>query len=59
MNTFLVIAFIDGAQVIRLFLGWSVPDVERQVRYYWRNNTISSLEIHAHMTITVPDEFEI
>ena len=46
MQTLLVIAIIDGAQVIRLMLGWSLADVELRARYLWRDNAITSLEVY-------------
>ena len=58
MQTLLVIAIIDGAQVIRLMLGWSPADVELRARYLWRDNAITSLEVHAPLNVTVPDEWE-
>jgi hypothetical protein len=58
MQTFLVIAIIDGVQLTRLLLGWSPDDVERRARYLWRDNAITSLEVHAPLDVTVPDEWE-
>lgn len=58
MQTFLVMANIDGAQVIRLMLGWSLADVELRARYLWRDNSITLLEVHAPLDITVPDDWE-
>ena len=58
MQTFLVIAIIEGVQLARLLLGWSPDDVERRARYLWRDNSITSLEVHAPLDITVPDDWE-
>ena len=58
MQTFLVIAVIDNAQLVRLLLGWSPEDAERRARYLWRDNAITSLEVHAPLDVTVPDEWE-
>jgi hypothetical protein len=58
MQTFLAIAIIDGAQAIRLMLAWSVADAERRARYLWRDNVITSVEVHAPLDITVPDDWE-
>ena len=58
MQTFLVIAIIDGAQAIRLMLAWSVADAELRARYLWRDNVITSVEVHAPLDVTVPDEWE-
>lgn len=58
MQTHLIIAIIDGAQTIRLMLGWSPADAERRARYLWRDNVITSLEVHAPLDVTVPDEWE-
>ena len=58
MQTFLVIAVIDNAQLARLLLGWSPDDAERRARYLWRDNAITSLEVHAPLDVTVPDEWE-
>jgi hypothetical protein len=58
MQTFLVIAIIDGAQAIRLMLAWSVADAELRARYLWRDNAITSLEVHAPLDVTVPDDWE-
>lgn len=58
MQTFLVVAVIDGAQALRLMLAWSVADAELRARYLWRDNTIASLEVHAPLDVTVPDEWE-
>jgi hypothetical protein len=58
MQTFLVIAIVDGAQLIRLLLGWSPEDAERRARYLWRDNAITSLEVNAPLDVTVPDEWE-
>ena len=58
MQTFLVIAVIDNAQLVRLLLGWSPEDAERRARYLWRDNAITSLEVNAPLDVTVPDEWE-
>ena len=58
MQTYLIIAVIDGTQAVRLMLGWSPEDAERRARYLWRDNTITSLEVHAPLDVTVPDEWE-
>jgi len=58
MQTFLVIAIIEGVQLARLLLGWSPDDAERRARYLWRDNAITSLEVHAPLDVTVPDEWE-
>ena len=58
MQTYLIIAVIDGTQAIRLMLGWSPEDAERRARYLWRDNAITSLEVHAPLDVTVPDEWE-
>lgn len=58
MQTYLIIAVIDGTQAVRLMLGWSPEDAERRARYLWRDNTITSLEVHATLDVTVPDEWE-
>ena len=58
MQTFLVIAIIDGVQLTRLLLGWSPADAERRARYLWRDNVITSVEVHAPLDVTVPDEWE-
>lgn len=58
MQSYLIIAIIDGTQAIRLMLGWSPSDAERRARYMWRDNTITSLEVHAPLDVTVPDEWE-
>ena len=58
MQTYLIIAVIDGTQAIRLLLGWSPDDAERRARYLWRDNAITSLEVHAPLDVTVPDEWE-
>ena len=58
MQTFLVIAIIEGVQLTRLLLGWSPDDVERRARYLWRDNAITSLEVHAPLDVTVPDDWE-
>ena len=58
MQTYLIIAVIDGTQAIRLMLGWSPEDAERRARYLWRDNAITSLEVNAPLDVTVPDEWE-
>ena len=58
MQTVLVIAVIDNAQLVRLLLGWSPEDAERRARYLWRDNAITSLEVNAPLDVTVPDEWE-
>ena len=58
MQTFLVIAIIDDAQTIRLMLAWSVADAELRARYLLRDSIITSLEVHAPLDVTVPDEWE-
>jgi hypothetical protein len=54
----LVIATVDGVQIVRLMLGWSPGDVEMRARYYWRNNTVSSLEVHQALDVTVPEDWQ-
>ena len=58
MQTFLVIAIIDNAQTIRLILAWSPSDAELRARYLWRDSTITSLQVHAPLDVTVPDDWE-
>jgi len=58
MQTYLIIAVVDGVQFTRLALGWSSEDAERRARYLWRDNAITSLEVHAPLDVTVPDEWE-
>ena len=58
MQTYLIIAVIDGTQAIRLMLGWSPEDAERRARYLWRDNAITSLEVHAPLGVIVPEEWE-
>lgn len=58
MQTFLVIAIIDNAQTIRLMLAWSPSDAELRARYLWRDSIITSLEVHAPLDVTVPDDWE-
>ena len=58
MQTYLIIAVIDGTQAIRLMLGWSPEDAERRARYLGRDTAITSLEVHAPLDVTVPDEWE-
>lgn len=58
MQAYLVIAIIDSTQVIRLMLAWSPSDAERRARYLWRDSVITSLEVHAPLDVTVPDEWE-
>ena len=58
MQTFLVIALVDGTQITRLMLGWSEADAALRARYYWRNNTLGWIEVHAPLDVTVPDDFE-
>ena len=41
-----------------MMLGWSPEDVELRARYFWRDNAITSLEVHAPLDVTVPDEWE-
>lgn len=58
MQTFLIVAVIDGAQALRLMLAWSVADAELRARYLWRDSVITALEVHAPLDVTVPDEWE-
>jgi hypothetical protein len=58
MQSFFVVATVDNAQIMRVILGWSVPDVELRARYLWRDQVISSLEILEPLDIVVPDDFE-
>lgn len=54
----LVIAIIDGTQTIRLMLGWSVEDVEQRARYFWRDNVITSVEVHQALDVTIPEGWQ-
>tara|TARA_R110000868_G_scaffold135280_3_gene347745 strand:- start:801 stop:977 length:177 start_codon:yes stop_codon:yes gene_type:complete len=54
----LVIAIIDGTQTIRLMLGWSPEDVELRARYFWRDNVITSVEVHQAIDITIPEGWQ-
>jgi hypothetical protein len=54
----LVIAIIDGTQTIRLMLGWSPEDVELRARYFWRDNVITSVEVHQAIDVTIPEGWQ-
>lgn len=54
----LVIAIIDGTQTIRLMLGWSLEDVEQRARYFWRDNVITSIEVHQALDVTIPEGWQ-
>lgn len=54
----LVIAIIDGTQTIRLMLGWSPEDVEQRARYHWRDNVITSIEVHQALDVTIPEGWQ-
>ena len=54
----LVIAIIDGTQTIRLMLGWSPEDVELRARYLWRDNVITSVEVHQALDVTIPEGWQ-
>jgi hypothetical protein len=54
----LVIAIIDGTQTIRLMLGWSPDDVELRARYFWRDNVITSVEVHQALDVTIPEGWQ-
>lgn len=54
----LVIAIIDGTQTIRLMLGWSPEDVELRARYFWRDNVITSIEVHQALDVTIPEGWQ-
>jgi hypothetical protein len=54
----LVIAIIDGTQTIRLMLGWSPEDVELRARYFWRDNVITSVEVHQALDVTMPEGWQ-
>ena len=54
----LVIAIIDGTQTIRLMLGWSPEDVELRARYFWRDNVITSVEVHQALDVTIPEGWQ-
>ena len=54
----LVIAIIDGTQTIRLMLGWSPEDVELRARYFWRDNVITSVEVHQALDVTIPEDWQ-
>ena len=58
MKNYLVIATIDGTQLIRMFLAWSVGDAQIRARYFWRESTINSLEVHETIIVDFPDNFE-
>ena len=54
----LVFAIIDGTQTIRLMLGWSPEDVELRARYFWRDNVITSVEVHQALDVTIPEGWQ-
>jgi hypothetical protein len=56
---YLVTAVIDGGRYLRLFSGQSIEDVETRARYFWRDNTIASIEVHPTIDVTVPDGWQV
>lgn len=54
----LVIAIIDGTQTIRLIFGWSAEDAEQRARYFWRDNVITSIEVHQTLDVTIPEGWQ-
>ena len=58
MKIHLVIAVIDGSQVLRLVLGLSPEDVETRARYLWADANLQSIEVHPVMELTLPPPVE-
>jgi hypothetical protein len=58
MSTFLISANIDGAQLYRLFSAWNAADAELRARYFWRNNTINTLEVSGVLDVEVPPDYD-
>jgi hypothetical protein len=57
MSIFLISAQIDGTQLYRLFSAWNAADAELRARYFWRNNTINTLEVSSVLDVEVPPDY--
>ena len=41
-----------------MMLGWSPEDVELRARYFWRDNVITSVEVHQALDVTIPEGWQ-